>query len=252
MNFLCFLVLYIGTFPSVLNAEPDFEELEKNGLVYVEPNHVSQVRVDGEYKLEPYTKRRKTWGVTFSIGYSTYEPINMEPSYSQFPYDEVYGKPTLGMLEGRFGVKRNMDVGSLAFEVIAGGMTNDNTDENFVGSKLTINPVHIGAAFYLDSMGDEPYLVPYVSGGGYVMIFKETLYGNTDRGSTMIAPYVSGGLALQLDWIDRRAARISFEDSGIQSSYIYGEARSYFASSSKKDPDFSNNVTFNGGVRVEF
>lgn len=252
MKFLALLVLYIGSFSFVLNAEPNIEELHKKGLVYVEPTHMSQTMVNGVYELEPYTQRRKDWGVTFAMGYSNYEPIRMEPSYSQYPYTDVYGKPTMGMLEARMGVKRNMEMGSVGGELIVGTMDNDNSDPNFVGSKLTLNPVHLAATFYLDTISPEPYFVPYVSGGGYVMIFKETLYGNTDRGSTMIAPFVSGGLALQLDWIDRRAARISFDDSGIQSSFLYVEARKYFASSSEKDPDFSNDISFNGGVRVEF
>src|SRR5689334_1375313 len=99
VKFLAPVVLYIGVFPTVLRAaEPDLDALEKQHLVYVEPTHISQSKTDGEYKLDPYMQRRNDWGITVGFGYSTYEPIHMEPSFSNQPYDVVYGQASIGML----------------------------------------------------------------------------------------------------------------------------------------------------------
>lgn len=253
VKFLPLVVLYIGVFSGVLKAsEPDLDQLEKQKLVYVEPTHISKIKVDGEYRLDPYVKRRNDWGGSFGFGYSTYEPLNMEPSFSNQPYNVVYGRASVGMLEARLGLKRNLAMGSLGGELIVGTYSNQNSDNLYGAPKITLIPVHVGGSFYLDTLNPEPWYVPYISGGAYMMIFREELSGNVDRGNTMVAPYINGGIAFTLDWIDRHAARVSYESSRVQSSFVYVEARKYFASSEKKDPDFSNSVCFNLGVNVEF
>jgi len=245
-------ILYIGISPKVFSEEPDPEELEKKHLVYVEPTHISETKVDGEAILEPYLKRRPEWGLTFAAGYSTYEPVHMQPSFSNQDYKAVYGTPSIGMFEGRVGLKKNFSGGSFGGELSVGGFQNDNSNVNFVGSVLNIIPIAVGATYYLDALEPDPFYVPYVSGGAYVMIWKETLGQNTVNGSTQVAPYINAGVAFSLDWIDHRAARISYEDSGIESSSVYIEARKYFASFAKKDPDFSNDISGDIGLRIEF
>jgi hypothetical protein len=249
------LVLYIGIFCSVLNAaseEPDPEYLQKNGLVYVEPENVVQKIKNEEYSLLPYRERRPRWGFVIEAGYCTYEPTHLEPNFSQKTYKEVYGTPAMGMLELNFTFKRNFSAGSLAAELSGGNLQNSNSDSAFVGSNITMTPIAFGGGFYMDNIWSEPYFVPFVTGGLYTMIYKESLGGNSVHGNTSVAPYVNGGFAIQLDWIDKHHARVSYQDSGIQSSYIYVEGRKYFSSSSKKDPDFSNDIALAAGFRVEF
>jgi hypothetical protein len=249
------LVLYIGSFCSVLKAdipEPDLEQLEKDKKVYVEPTYVQYVKTQNDYNLQPYKNRRHAWGFTGSFGYSTYEPVNYEPNFAKTAYNQVYAKPAIGMVEGNFTAKRNLSMFSVGGEVGVGSFNNDHTDPNYVGSKLQLTEVHVGGAIYLDGFGDNPWFVPYFSGGGYWMFYKEILDGNTFGGGTQIAPYVNGGVAFPLDWLDKRSSRIGYEESGVMMSYFYLEARKYFTSSIKKDPDFSNTVSGVGGFRVEF
>jgi hypothetical protein len=249
------LVIYIGSFCFVLNAdipEPDLEQLEKDKMVYVEPTYVQYVKTENEYKLSSYKERRHAWGFTAGAGYSTYEPVNYEPNFAKTAYNKVYAKPAIGMFEGVLTAKRNLSFGSVGLEVGGGTFNNDHTDPNYVGSKLNLTEVRAGGVLYLDVLGDEPTWVPYVSGGGYMMIYKEQLDGNAFGGTTQLAPYVNGGIAMQLDWIDRHAARIGYEESGVLTSYLYIEARKYFTSQIKKDPDFSNTVSGVLGVRAEF
>jgi hypothetical protein len=156
------------------------------------------------------------------------------------------------MLEALFQAKRNLSAFSVGAELGVGAVKNEHTDTAYIGSVLNLTEIRLGGTLYLDSIYPEPYIVPYVSGGGYMMVYKETLGGNDFGGNTTPAFYVNGGAAFALDWIDRHAARVAYEESGLLSSYIYLEARKYFKSQVKKDPDFSNLVSFAGGLRVEF
>jgi hypothetical protein len=250
------LILCIGVFSNVLSAEveePDLDALAKKHLVYVEPSFVSQSKTDGEYKLAPYLERRKKWGTLFGIGYSSYEPVNYEPNFGTpaTTYREVYASPTSPMLDLRIAVKRNMPIGSFGGELTIGYFNNQHSDPNFIPSSLTLVPAHLGAIFNFDALSPQPTFVPYVGGGGYVMYYDESLAGNAIHGITAFAPYIDGGVALGLDWLDPNSSRIGFEQKGLQASYLYLELRKYFASSGKKDPDFGNTVSWAAGIRVE-
>lgn len=250
------LVLYIGTFCGVLNAavvEPDPEVLAKEHKVFVEPTYVEVTKTQSEFKLQPYSERRHTWGFNASFGYSTYEPENYEPAFGGPNYKTVYGRPTIGTVEAIFSFKRNMPGFSFGLDLGVASFRNDHSDDTYVGSVLNFIEGRIGGVLYADSIfGSDQWVVPYVAGGGYMMFYKENLLGNEFGGTTQVAPYVNGGLAMVLDWIDPHAARIGYEQSSVQRSYFYVEARKYFISNVKKDPDFSNTVSGGAGVRVEF
>jgi hypothetical protein len=254
-SFIFLLVLYIGIFSAVLNAdivEPSVETLQKNGTVFVEPTSVEYTKTGTEYKLKPYRELRHNWGFMFGGGYSTYEPVNYEPNFAKTQYRKVYGQPATGMLEALFQAKRNFSGFSVGAELGVGNLKNEHTDSSYIGSVLNLTEIRLGGTAYLDSLFPERYVVPYISGGGYMMVYKETLGGNGFGGNTTPAFYATGGALFSLDWIDRRAARIAYEESSLLGSYLYVEARKYFLSQVKKDPDFSNLVSFAGGVRVEF
>jgi hypothetical protein len=254
-KFILLLVLYIGVFSSVLNAdveERDPDILAREHKVFVEPTYIEVSKTKNEFKLESYKKRRHDWGFTFSADYSTYVPENYEPAFAKANYKDVYGQPTFGMMEGVFVAKKNYSAFSFGGELGVSSFRNDHSDPAYVGSVLNLTSVRLGGVVYMDMIYDEPMFVPYISGGGYMMIFKESLQGNAFGGTTQIAPYANGGVAMQLDWLDPRSARIGYEESGVLTSYIFLEARKYFVSGNKKDPDFSNSVSEALGFRVEF
>lgn len=232
--------------------EPDLERLEKQNKVYVEPTFISTTKVDGEYKLVPYRDRRPAWGITVGIGYESYEPVNYEPNYAPVDYyDDLYGSPSLPMVEFQFAVKRNFGSGSLGVELGASRFENSKSGE-LVASTLSLTCVRLGVIYSLDAMSADPMWAPFVTGGMYTMLYKESLQGNSFNGNSMVAPYVSGGVAMSLHWIDKSASRLAFEDSGIQRSYLYADVRTFIASSSKKDPDLSSDFNWGAGLKLEF
>ena len=249
------VVLHIGIFPCLLNAtveEPDAEDLAKRHVVFVEPSHVSEVKIDGEYHLESYAERRGKWGALVSLDYDSYEPIAYQPNFANGSYRSVYGTPHQPTFEAQIAVKRNFALGSLGVEVAVSYFSNDNSDPNGVHSILNLFPLRIGAVYYMDLLGNDPLFVPYVSGGAYTVIYKEKLQGNSLNGNSQVAPYINGGVALSLGWIDRRGERESYENSGLLATYAFLEARKYFSPQAKQDPDFGNDVSGAAGLRVEF
>jgi hypothetical protein len=257
MHRLRLLIIVIGVFWSGLTCAQD--EVGEDGasihpgMVIVEPTNVLTATADKqEYRLQPYRERRPRWGVAVGVDYSTYTPASYQPDFVTLPFDQVYHSASMPMVDLTFVVKRNLDWGSLGGEVSVGVYQSDSFDPNVVDSTLHLYPVHLGGIFFLDMIAPEPYVVPYISGGAYTMIFKEQTTGTSKNGNTQVAPYVNGGVQLQLDWIDRKAARVAYEDSGIESSYLTLEVRKLMKSSAEKDPDFSDSVTFAAGVRVEF
>ena len=222
-------------------------------MVIVEPTGVISTEVEGEYRLVPYLERRKKWGVTASAGYSSYEPINYEPDFVTMAADEVYSSPDTPMILLSMSVKRNAEFGSLGGELMVGIYNNNSdVDPTIVESTLQLIPIYLGLVLNLDAFSGDPYFVPYVSGGLYTVLYKEEADTRTLNGNTQVAPYLKGGVAFLLDWLDKKAARTGYEESGVQSSYLYAEAMSHMESSAIQDKDFSNDLNWGLGVKVEF
>lgn len=221
-------------------------------LVIVEPTHVMTTEIEGEYRLDPRRERRSKWGVTASLLYSSFQPVNYEPNFAAVAFEDIYTTPELPMLELVLGSKRNFDFGSLGVELSFGGYQNESDDPELVESSLLLLPIRLGVVLALDNIGPEAFLVPYMSAGAYSIVYREELGGNSFNGNTQLAPYFHGGIAMSLDWIDRRAARIAFEESGIQSSYIFAEGRKQLAADATSDPDFESDIYWAAGLRIEF
>lgn len=233
--------------------DEDPEELQKKGLVLVEPVNVIVSREEGANALAPYRERRPRWGVTTSIGYSTYEPLNYEPNFVASGFTAVYSDPNVPMLDLLFSVKRNLSFGSLGVEFGAGYYDVSSIDKEINGnSSLNLIPARLGVVVALDTLSPNPILVPYIAGGVYTMVFNESLGGNTHNGNTQAAPYFHGGAAFSLHWIDRMGAVVAYRESGVQATYAYIEAQKYMPAGADADGDFSNEISYAGGIRLEF
>jgi hypothetical protein len=155
------------------------------------------------------------------------------------------------MLEFQLVVKRNLSFGSIGIEAAAGYY--DNTSQDANGPiELQLSQFRLGAIFFLDTLFNAPYVVPYASAGAYIMGVNESSPDVSYVSTTTVAPYLTFGLQFSLDWIDKRSARRAYQSGGIQSTYLFAEARMYFASSNQSEGDFSNDFAPGAGLRVEF
>lgn len=248
-------ILLVNFYASAAHAQLQ-EQTKFTGeakMVIVEPNNVLTTEVEGTYEVLPYRERRPSWGKTISIGYNSYAPTNYEPNFLSTQFKDIYGNVDVPLVELTFTAKKNASTYSYGGEVSVGIYQNNSDEPKLIQSSLQVIPIRLGAIVLLDALSPQPFWAPYVSGGGYVMLYKEDNNSVSVKGNTQIAPYVNAGIAISLDWIDSHAARVSYEDSGIEASYAYVEARSMFAGGgAAKDPDLSSDFSFGGGLKVEF
>lgn len=224
-----------------------------DGLVEVEPNFVELTRTEGRYNLVPFRERRGEWGSQVSFGYSQYTPYNYESEFSAFDYDSAYGYSSeLPLIEVQYTLKKNFHWGSIGAE-IGVGMYENSSDLEAIDSQLRLIPIRLGGVLILDGFTSVPYIAPYIAGGAYTIVFEETLEGhNTYGGNTQVAPYFTIGAQFNIDWLDPIASRQAFEESGIQATFVFLEARKFLASAAARDRDFENEIEPNFGLRIEF
>lgn len=230
---------------------PASEDDPNDGLVVVEPPQLIPVSRSGDFKLPPYRDRRKAWGKTFSVSYSMFAPVYYEPNFYSVNFEEIYPSDDIPLIEINFTWKKNMAIGSLGVEFGLGIYENES-DIVELPSRLKIYPIRLGGVFAMDNLFEEPKFVPYVAGGAYTMHYAEEVASSSVNGYTQASFYVTAGILFQLNWIDRQAALESYVDSGIENTFLFLEARKFFASSAAKDPDFESDPHAAAGFRVEF
>lgn len=256
-----------GVVDSIISGEEKPKEYEKvehpesapNEYIEVEPKLVYPTDVRGVYYLVPYRFRRPSWGKTFGLGFSSYNPKNYEPDFVAATFDDVYGNASMPMIDFLFSVKKNFVIGSIGIEAGIGYYRSSSKSSvdvagvpTAVDSTLNIYPIRIGGIFTMDNLFYEPFVAPYASAGVYSMFYRESRTTASFNGNTQISPYYAFGALAQLDWLDRAAAREAYEEAGVESTYVYLEARGFIQSKNAKDPDFSSMIHFNAGMRVEF
>ncbi|MGE0764381.1 MAG: hypothetical protein AB7N80_13955 [Bdellovibrionales bacterium] len=219
--------------------------------VEVEPTNMLPSDITGIYYLVPYRNRRDNWGQTASVGYSSYVPVNYEPNFVAAFYEDVYTSAEMPLIEFQYSLKRNIPLGSMGIEAGVGFYQNQS-DTDLIDSEVQLIPVRLGVNLYLDNLWFEPYFVPYAAGGVYTIFYDESIDGSSFGGNTQAAPYMAVGVQMQLNWVDREAARISYTDSGIENTFLYLEGRQFMASQAASDPDFSTSFNWGAGMRLEF
>jgi hypothetical protein len=207
----------------------------------------------------PYRERRSTIGGFLGVLGGTYAPVNYQPDFVTRTFNDYYAGNKNPNVELFFGLKLNMFLGSLSLQAGGGVFQARNTDNPSATSMLTVYPVHTGLLWAIDNIFPEPYIVPYVMGGVYTAIYEETVAGLSVRGNTALAPFYSGGLMFQLDWLDTETHLSGYEEFGLENTFLFIEARSFMSSSGgttsstvHSSPNFSTPIQYNAGLRVEF
>lgn len=203
-------------------------------------------------QFEPYKERRQRWATLFNIGTNFFNPTQYEPEYAVGSFSDLYGQGAGETIDLSIGAKLNLgNAGALA--VLVGWGQFRKAASN--GSSLSLNPITAGAVYYLDTLFREPYVVPYFGGGTYTLQYRETLASNAVGGRTGFGFYYVAGLAFQLDWMDEYGDLHQFEESEVENTFLYVEARGTSAvltPESIRQKDFSNMLHAAAGLRFEF
>lgn len=228
--------------------EEEFQEIQFE-WVEVEPSYVIPKEVGRGYELMPYSERRAEWGslVGFSAHFVT--PVNYQPDQDIGTFEDVYGSSVSPMFMIEYTNKRNYGWGSLGADVGVGILS--AASSSVVDTNLTLIFVELGGVISFDNLGNEPYYVPYVGGGGYIAAYKEVQGSTSFNGTTQVAPYALAGIAIQLDRIDKDAALESYLEAGIQNTFFFIEGRKYFQSTGQIDPNFETEFYATAGFKME-
>jgi hypothetical protein len=198
-----------------------------------------------------FRERRPSWTYTFAISYSSFFPENYTPDFVvNEDMDSYYGETENPLMEVSFGVKKNLQV--MALSLVLGAGTYQNSTEGM--STLSLKPVRISGELALDTLCEEPYVVPYAQFGYYYVFFSEEV-GTQKLEGTADGLSWTAGLRLQLDWMDQENDYSSYDDLGMENSFLYIEARSQIASGAVSGNDlfdFSSSPQLGGGLSLEF
>ena len=121
---------------------------------------------------------------------------------------------------------------------------------------LQLITTSLGLKWSLDSLTREPWVVPFLSAGAFMVFYTEEKGDESVQGRSDVGLYYSGGLLLQLDWLDRDASVDFYLDSGIENTFLMCEVRQFVDLTQNDDLVGPNNFTgplhFNIGLVVEF
>ena len=199
------------------------------------------------YKKVPYRQRRVGWGGTTGVSYGSYIPKN----YDSHLLNRTQAYGSQGLLEFHLNIKKNLNWGSFGMALGVGTYHGDGNNEEAT-STLDLFPIRLGVQYTMDYLFDEPIIAPYMAGGLYTVFYKEKLKeGKVFEGNTQPSFCAIAGVLIQLDWIDAKSALEAYQESGIENTFFFLEARYFMESQNKTDPNLSTMYT-SLGLKVEF
>jgi len=200
----------------------------------------------------PYRERRSGKSYFFEINADNYYPSDYTSKIDNQFFDVMYGSEDLTILQVEAGLQFNMSFGSLAFSLQYG---KGSLEDDRLGSVRTIevSKPAFKMAYQMDTLWDEPYAVPYVGLDLWKMSFAESL-ATTQTASfdTGIGMTYRAGVLLQLNWLDHESALTSYQDIGLQNTYLDLSINQYADSQNDSDPSTFSDYNWAAGLRMEF
>ncbi len=231
---------------------------EESGESTNYPNELVEVRTPQDVFL-PYKQRQNDWGYLFSLGaeQTAFPGLLTQvgiASGDDSTFEEMFGTSGISMLSLEAGPKYNTSVGS--FAVLLGYATLNKSDDRIgTESEISFTRYALSAIYYLDTLFDEAYVIPYVGAGMWQAEYRETSESYPDevgKFSTKPGMQYRFGALLGLDWIEGDAARISRRQNGTQGTFLNFYAISTLMSESDPDPDLESEMDLGASLVIEF
>ncbi len=237
-------------------SRDELEKISKETKVEVEDtDYIPGTKTLGKADiLKPFKERRPNWTTKFEVMYSMYEPTNYTSEIVPTVFEEYYESGDVPLSGLGLEVKKNFSFGAIA---LGGSIGYYTTEATLDDANLQLIVPSIKATLYLDTLFDEPYVVPYATFGYSYFSYKEEyedtievleVSGETDNF------FVAVGAEFQLDWLDK-TADVSAYNSGLENTFIFVEGRMYMDQGvvrAEEDPDFSTDLYLAAGLRLEF
>lgn len=221
------------------------------------PSGLVEVRTKRDEFL-PYKKRQGDWSLLLSLGSEkvSYPGLLTQVSAEteDFTFAEMFGERNNFMMNIELGPKYNTRLGSFS---ILFGYGNFNKNDSRIGSEsgLSIYRYSVTLNYYLDTIFEEPYIVPYVGGGAWTADYRETSESYPDdvrHYSTDVGTQLKFGVLLGLDWIEGDSAYASRRRTHTTAAFLNIYGISNMMSEAEPDPDLENDIDIGASLILEF
>ncbi len=197
-----------------------------------------------------YREDRSHWSTLLAVNSEMILFSQYRSQFDRSSYDSTFGDKTLNTAQAEIGFKYNFSLGSIGLSGLYGkGFLRDLTkggDER----ELAIEKMAGGANYYMDTFFSEPYFVPYVGAQLYKFNWRERSVARGEKtGATDFATMWTAGGLIQLNWLDPDAASKSRSEWGLTNMFLDIYASQYI---SEEEPDFTSDVNYGAGLRLEF
>lgn len=175
----------------------------------------------------PYRERRPTWGIVAGAKYENFTPTAYRSEVDGASYSSMFGSKSLAMIGPELGAKFNFGFGSL---VATGSyqqatLTGTAQDQTLGAVNITMNLTKIAghAGLFLDTLWPEPYVVPYGMIDYMSLSYEEKDNVSTDDTRSGTADGIigfTGGVLVQLNWLDPSASFDSLDNVGVNNTFL--------------------------------
>lgn len=202
----------------------------------------------------PYKQRQDKWGFAISLGAEFMTFPDLISRYDTNTYEDLFGSEPASMHSIELGPKYNTDFGSFGLYGAYGKLS---IASSRIGAEATLDITRYSATvvYYVDTIWEEPYFVPYFGGGVWQADYKETSESEPDNSihyTTDIGYHWRVGGLIGLDWLEPNTALRSRRFIGLQGTFINIYATSSYMAESNPDPDLQSEMDFGASLMLEF
>lgn len=239
------------------------EEAKKNATVNPEENLVevyngpANVEVRTQHKFQNYKERRSRHGLTIGISSENVYMHDYTSIYDGKLYEELWGQEDVSLPQLNLNYKFNFMLGSIN---IGAGYGHGSVLDDRTGDERTIiiDKTAGNLQFLFDNFMKEPYFVPYV--GVSLFNFKVTEQVKLSTGTeatehsftTDTGNAFTVGFLIQLNWMDKDAAKLAYLENGLENTYLDIYWTQYENPNQSPDPSTQSDFNWGAGLRIEF
>jgi len=195
---------------------------------YSQPAEVDEVVVERPLDLtKNYRDRRSRFGLLAAVNYERFSPDNYVSINLNKSFKEFSGESSVPLVSGDLGLKINFEVGSLS--LLAGYASGQFENDSANVYSITTNMLRLSANLALDTLMEEPWVVPYGQVGVHQLNWTEKSYDNANNiiNQSVTAPWTLNykvGALIQLNWvedsIDPQTHINGLQSSGLENTYL--------------------------------
>lgn len=201
-------------------------------------------------ELVPYKERRPANQLSFGFQYEPTTFTNFASPIDSAKYEALFGKSSVDILQIAAGWKVNLPLLGIDLQGMYGrGVMSDTRSGQ--ATSLALNKKGLKVLAVLDGIFNENYAVPYF--GIQYLEWDVTTANDLASVSLTTGPVMAmtAGIYLSVHWLEKNSALMSYNEGGLNNTYIDLFINQYQQPRNAADPDLSG-TAFGAGFKLEF